>query len=504
MDIGSNSVRMLVAEVTPGSAPRVLAEEREITRLGASVFRDGIVSREAMGLVCGVLVRMARVHRRWQVLGVRAVATSAVRDTSNQEEFLENASAAIEAPVEVISGAEEARLIHQGVQSAWPHPKGRVLLIDVGGGSAEMILSANGKMKSAFSKQVGAVRLKEIFLNSDPPDRVELHRMDEFIGEKIAPAVRTISPGGFDRAIATSASAGAIVSAVNRVPRSRREAADRLRATLPQVRKLYRSLSGKSLAARQKVPGIGPRRAELIVAGAAVFRRVMEDFQLPAIHYSTAGVRDGIIADLVARGVGRERSRLNPEQRRVAHAMARRYGGSVKHVRKVAELAHTLFESLQRLHQLPAETGRLLEAAAYLHDIGHFVSDTAHHKHSAYVVANSDMPGFTAAERRVIAQLCRYHRKAMPKARHEEFQALPESEQKVVSLLSPLLRLASSLDRSHQQKVEEMECHLRNGNVILYLRSAADTDLDQWAGERAADIFHQVYKRPLALVKTGA
>ena len=140
-----------------------------------------------------------------------------------------------------------------------------------------------------------------------------------------------------------------------------------------------------------------------------------------------------------------------------------------------------LFESLQPLHKLPPENGRLLEAAAYLHDIGHFVSDTSHHKHSAYLVANSDLPGFTAQERKLIAQLCRYHRRSMPKARHDQFQALSSADQRIVTLLSPLLRLASSLDRSHQQRIESLDCHLRNGNVILYLKSAADTDLDQWA-----------------------
>lgn len=501
VDIGSNSVRLLVSEVLPGEPPRTLVEEREVTRLGESVFRSGLISPEAMGLVCAVLARMAGLLKRFDLAGARAVATAAVRDASNQQEFLENASAALGIPVEVISGQEEARLIHLGVQSVWPHPEGRVLMIDVGGGSAELILSENGRLSAAFSRQIGALRLTELFLRHDPPLEIELHRLDEYVHEKIAAAVERIGRGPWQRAIATSATAAALVSAVHRIPRSRREEADRLRASAAQVRRFLREVSLKDLPARRKITGIGPRRAEIIIAGAAVFRRIIEDFNLPGIHYSAAGVRNGIIRDLVERGVGRERARLSREERRVVEAMAQRFGVSVPHARKVARLASTLFESLEPLHRLPAACGKLLEAAAYLHDVGHYISDTAHHKHSAYIVANSDLPGFTAQEKKLIALLCRYHRKSMPAPRHDSFRELSAEEQRVVLLLAPLLRLADSLDRSHQQLIERMDCQVRNGNVIVYLSSSADTDLETWAGERAAEIFEQIYERPLALVK---
>jgi exopolyphosphatase/guanosine-5'-triphosphate,3'-diphosphate pyrophosphatase len=228
---------------------------------------------------------------------------------------------------------------------------------------------------------------------------------------------------------------------------------------------------------------------------------VVQGFQLPSLYYSAAGLRDGIIADLAARGVGREFSRLSREQRGVVEDMARRYAVPVKHVRKVAGLAATLFDSLQPLHNLPVQHGKLLEAAAYLHDTGHYVSDTSHHKHSHYLVTNSDMPAFTDRERQMIAALCRFHRKAMPALGHEAFQSLSTTERKIVILLVPLLRLADSLDRSHEQRVDALECRIEDGNVILRLRSAADTDLEIWAGERAAEIFRQVYSHPLSLEK---
>lgn len=499
LDIGSNSVRMLVADVRAEGDIRALASERQVVRLGESVFRDGFLSPAALDELSALLARMASEIRRFNIAGMRAVATSAVRDTSNQREFLERASAAIGAPVEVISGLEEARLIHMGVLARWPHPTERILIVDVGGGSAEIILSESGARKEAFSKPLGAVRLKEVFLPNDPPAAIDLRRMEEYIDEKLAPCVDKIGMGRFARAIGTSATAAAMACAIHRIPRTRRDQADRLKVTRQQVRRLYEDTGAKTLAARRKIPGIGPRRAEIIIPGVAVFHKAMEAFQLPALHYLAAGVRDGIIADLAVRGVGRERSMLDRDQRKVVEQMARRYGVSVPHARHVASLAHRLFEVLQPLHRLTPDCGRLLEAASYLHDTGHYISDSAHHKHSAYIVFNSGMPGFTDSERQVIAMLCRFHRRSMPAAKHDAFQMLPPETRRTILYLVPLLRLADSLDRSHSQRVEKVHCEVKAGVVHLRVTAGADADLDLWAAERVAEVFRQVYDKPLQM-----
>ena len=501
VDIGSNSIRMQAAEVLPGQPVRILASQRQVTRLGSGVFSMGNITPDAMKAACAALAAMVEAYRPLDVAGVRAVATSAVRDASNQQEFVDRATAVLGTPVEIISGQEEARLIHLGVQARWPHPNQRILIVDLGGGSAEIILADRGSIATAFSKPLGAVRLTEVFLKSDPPSSRELHRMHGYIDEKLSAARQRIGTEPFDRMIATSASAAALVSVVHRVPRGRREAADRLRATVSQVRAVYEKLSEKGLAGRRKVQGIGPRRAEIIVAGAAVFLRALENFRRPSLYYSAAGVRDGIIADLATRGVGRERARLSREQRAVVEQMARRYAVAVPHARKVSQLAGVLFDSLQPLHRLPAEMGKLLEASAYLHDAGHYISDMSHHKHSFYLVANSDMPGFTRSERNLIAMLCRYHRKSMPTVQHDAFQSLNPEGRRAVMMLAPLLRIADGLDRSHEQRVESLDCAIRNDAVVITLRSGADTDIEQWAGERVADVFREVYARPLVLAR---
>ncbi len=490
---------MEAAEVTPGQPPRILASDREVTRLGESVFRNGSVSEEAMQATCAVLARMAELYRKLDVVGVRAVATSAIRDTRNQRLFLDRASLAAGTPVEIISGREEARLIHLGVESSWPQQGKSVLIIDIGGGSAEIIAACNGRLEEAFSKPLGAVRLRENFLKQDPPSPQQLHQLVEFIRQKLYGAVRRLGRRKWDRVIATSATAAAVAGAVARRPRSQRDEIDRLRLSTAQIRALYEKLSTAGLSARRKVTGIGPRRAEIIVPGMAVLLEFLREFALPAVYYSRAGVRDGIIADLVARNVGAERSRLSRDQRREVETMGRRYGIALDHARKVAEISNLLFTALEPLHQLPPASGKLLEAAAYLHDVGHYVSDASHHKHSWYVVANSDLAGFTERERMLIAGLCRYHRKSLPSLEHTAYQALSTEDKRTLMLLIPVLRLADNLDRGRDPRIRGVDCRVRDGHVVLEVHSHGDIDLEQWAAERAATVFEQVYHRPVAV-----
>jgi len=224
---------------------------------------------------------------------------------------------------------------------------------------------------------------------------------------------------------------------------------------------------------------------------------------MPALFYSAAGVRDGIIADLATRGIDRGLSQLSVDQRSVVEEMAEHFGVALRHARKVARLASELFLGFQNVHRLPAHFGRLLEAAAYLHDTGHYVSDTRHHKHSYYLVANSDLPGFTLNEREIIANLCRYHRKALPTPEHENLQLLDAEDQRAVAYLIPLLRMADSLDRSHGQRIRSVECRQRESDFLITLNVAPDTDIDLeiWAAERLTEVFRQVYNKPTAIVR---
>jgi exopolyphosphatase / guanosine-5'-triphosphate,3'-diphosphate pyrophosphatase len=499
IDIGSNSIRMLAAEEVPGEPVKTLASERQVVRLGAGVFRDGRLRTSSIDLACQVLTKMAEDFRKLDVLAVRAVGTSALRDASNRDEFLNRAAEILKTKVDVISGLEEARLVHLGVQARWRHPKQRVLIIDIGGGSAELILSEAGHIVEAFSKPLGAVRLTELFVKSDPVDERELVRMKKYIQERIAGPVTRFGPVKVDRMIATSATAAAVVCAVNNVRRARRDQADRLQATGPQVRHLFKEVATRDLEKRSKITGIGPRRAEIIVAGVAVLHELIQELRLPRLYYSAAGVRDGIIADLIQRKAGIERSRLDEDQRQVVRALSRRYGISPPHVRKVAELASLLFHDLRTVHRLAPERGRILEAAAYLYNIGHFVNEQRHHRHSMYLVANSDLPGFDDRERMMIANLSRYHRKSMPMVSHELFQVMDPDDRRTVTQLIPLLRLAVALDQSQDQRVDRVEAQVQEDGVFLWLHSERDVDIEQWQAQQVLDVFRELYGLSLSV-----
>jgi exopolyphosphatase/guanosine-5'-triphosphate,3'-diphosphate pyrophosphatase len=213
-------------------------------------------------------------------------------------------------------------------------------------------------------------------------------------------------------------------------------------------------------------------------------------------------VRDGIVADLDARGVGRELSRVSRQQSRVLESMCRKFNVDLKSVRQIGQFAVELFESVGSLHKLQPEFGRLLQTAAYLHDVGQFISDTGHHKHSAYIVSNSDLPGYTDQERELISLLCRYHRKSLPTTRHELFRVLPPESRRAVQLMTPLLRIAVALDTSKEQRVGTIECQVASGGATLTLTGEQDFDLELWAAERAADVFRQVYGVPLSVTKS--
>jgi exopolyphosphatase/guanosine-5'-triphosphate,3'-diphosphate pyrophosphatase len=501
IDIGSNSIRMEAAEVGPGQPIRVLASDREVTRLGESVFRTGSVSEEALRAACAVLARMAALYRKLEVVGVRAVATSAIRDTHNQKEFLERSAEAAGTRIEIISGREESRLIHLGVESVWPQNGRRTLIIDIGGGSAEIIAAEDASLREAFSKPLGAVRLNEMFLRDDPPSPRQLREMHEYIEEKLSSTLRRMGSAAWDRAIATSATASAVASAVSRVPRSKREEIDRLRVSTAEVRRLYARLSQLNLAERRKVTGIGPRRAEIIVPGIAVLLDFLRQFGLPAVYYSRAGVRDGIIADLAARNVGAERSRLSRDQRREVEEMARRYAVPIERARKVAQNANLLFAALQPVHELPPAAGKLLEAAAYLSEVGHYVNSASHHKHAYYIVANSDLAGFTDRERLLIASLCRYHRKSLPSPLHSAYQTLTVEERRTLMQLIPIIRLADNLDGSRDRRIRSVDLRAREGDIVLEIHSDGGLDLEHWRAERAGEAFRQIYNRDVTVAE---
>jgi exopolyphosphatase/guanosine-5'-triphosphate,3'-diphosphate pyrophosphatase len=340
-----------------------------------------------------------------------------------------------------------------------------------------------------------------MFFGEDPPKRDALRQFTEYVREKVGSIRPHSGPLTFDRVIVTAATAAASVRAIREIPASDRDHIDGLTVKTSQVRELFESLASRNLRERQAVTGIGERRAEIIVAGCGALALILEAMGAESCVYSSAGVRDGVIADLAARAAQLDQPRLDAEQRENVQALARRCHSDIEHVEHVASLAGMLFEELAPLHRLEARYGGLLEAAAYLHDIGHFISSTRHHRHSFYVVANSDLPGFENSERFFIANLCRYHRKSMPKPGHDNFRELDQNQHDPLLRLIPLLRIADSLDRSHRRIVRAVAVQLGDEEVTIRLDAKMDATLEDWAARQHSDIFSLVFGKQLKVEK---
>jgi exopolyphosphatase/guanosine-5'-triphosphate,3'-diphosphate pyrophosphatase len=513
IDIGSNSCRLEIAKVVAHQL-RTLHEDREVTRLGASVFECGLVSPEAMANTLAALKRFQKAVQQHGVDQVRVVATAALRDARNAAAFQAWVKAETGWNLEIISGLEEGRLIHLGVTSGEPAAAGRVLLVDLGGGSCEITLSERKHIKETISLPLGAVRLTGEFLSSDPATTEDLARMRHFIGRELRRALRRILPVDLPTMIGTSGTAAALSDAIGAAaaagkpakssattkPASKsaqRRAAAGLAPTA-DVRKLAARLARMSLVEREAVPGIGPRRAEIIVPGAVVFAELLDAFGLPGFRYSPLGLRDGILAQMLAAQDARA-----PIYREFEHerwesvlATARRFGVNPREAEPVRVHALQLFRELKPLHQLPPEYEAWLAAAALLRDTGKFINHQGHHRHTQYIISSTEIYGYTQVQRTVVSAIARYLGKSRPQPNDRAMRNIPAEEHQHVCRATVLLRLAVALNQDRASDVLRVAAKVYPKRVYLEVEPGrTGAELELWSLRKEAGYFREVFGR---------
>jgi len=493
VDLGSNAVRLQIASAQPDGTLEVRAEDRAAVRLGAQVFRTGRLSSESISGCANALVRFAKLAQTAGAAHVRAVATSAVREASNRDELLKAARARAGIDIEVISGAEEARLVCLGVlQGALASD--RSLLIDIGGGSTEIISARGEEPEHAFSLQLGSVRLTEFFVKHDPISRREA----QLIEEAVEDAVLQIDPvliGKHPRLIGAAGTTGAVAAlaqSMSGTPGGSRPISH------AEVRSVLEKLRSADVKKRKKL-GVDPSRIDVIYAGTAILEGVMRKLRVEEMQVTARGLRDGLMADLVRREVRPPAAGLHEENAVLEglRAFGRRCGYREPHAEQVAQLSLALFDQLGPLHRLGAEERALLHAAALLHDVGTFVSYNRHHKHGYYLLFHADLPGFTDRERELIATIARYHRRSVPKDRHEVFQLLTPEERIVVRRLAAILRVADGLDRGHRRQVRRLEVSRRSPGMRIDVWAEKGADLEVWSAQQKSDLLAEVCGGPV-------
>ncbi len=501
VDIGSNSVRLKVARLR-GRKLLAIHEDREVTRLGEGVFRSNFLSPQSMAETVRVLRRFHRAAQRLGTDSVRAVATSALRDARNSQAFLEWVRSATGWSVEIISGLEEARLIHLGLVSNMRLQASTVLMIDLGGGSCELTISKGGHIRETASLPLGAVRLTNEFLSHDPPRKEEITGLRSFVAREVGRVSDRIVAARAQAAIATSGTAAALSAAARHLIRPAGKARSPL-VSAREMQQLANSLSRLSLEERRRIEGIGPRRAEIIVAGALVYQELMQRCQLRSFRYSPLGLRDGLLAQMAAEYDRSTRSGRQIESERwdsIQHAM-RHYHVDPQHALQVRASAMELFSALKSLHHLPPEYREWLSAAAMLYEVGDFVNRNGRHRHAHYIISNSELLGYTPDQRRIVAAIARYLGKSRPTPGDGPMKGLAPLEQEHVVKASMLLRLARAMNLGRSHAVQKVHVTMRNSKVRLSLvsRRRAGIDLELWALERDADYFREVFGRELSV-----
>jgi exopolyphosphatase / guanosine-5'-triphosphate,3'-diphosphate pyrophosphatase len=497
IDIGTNSIHMVVVKINPAlPAFDIVDAEKSTVRLGERCPQTGNLTTEAMARAIAALRRCLDMAKAWNAEHVIAVATSATREAPNGKDFVREVETQLGLQIDLIAGQEEARRIYLGVLSGLEFNHQPHIIIDIGGGSTELILGDGHDPRFLSSTKVGAVRLTNEFVTTDPISNREFDRMHAYVRGMLEWPLEdlkaSIKPGETVQMVGTS---GTIESLI------RLDACETLGIaptslhgyvlTLPRLQVLTQRLRKLSLADRAKLPGMSERRAEIILAGGMVLQEVMEELGMTKITSCVRALREGIIVDwMLNHGLIEDRLRYQGSVRqRSALNLAQKYRVNLDNARQVAQFALSLFDQTRgQLHQWGLDKRELLWAAAILHNCGHYISHSAHHKHSYYLIRNGGLLGYTDAEIEIIANLARYHRKGAPKKKHESYQTLARAERQTIDQLSAILKVAVALDRRQINAIQSVRSTFNPATRTFQLSlipSSPDDDcnLELWSLE---------------------
>jgi exopolyphosphatase/guanosine-5'-triphosphate,3'-diphosphate pyrophosphatase len=490
---------MIVVRVRPDFSFEVIDREKEMVRLGAGGLDGRALTPEAMQAALQVLSKFRRLAESHRVDHVIAAATSATREAENGGEFLQAIVQQTGIHPRVISGTQEARLIHLAAVYGVGVTSDVAVVIDIGGGSVEVTRGTGANVELGRSFKLGVIRLTERFIKSDPLLQREERKIVRYIEDEIGEYLDQVVRAGYDRVIGTSGtvlSLGSVASAMDgSVPASLRNR----RIPARQLHRVRKELTRLDLQRRLRVPGLEPRRADLAVAGAVLLDTLLKRLGAEEITLCDLSLREGLILDYIARHRKEiaQADRYPDVRRRSVIELAERCNYWPEHAQQVARLALALFDQTRPLHSLTDREREWLEYAAILHDVGVHISYEGHHKHSYYLIKNGDLRGFEPDEIETIALLARYHRRATPKRRHEGFADLPRRRRNAIGTLAAILRLAESLDRSHSQTITSLDLHDRGDDALLQVRTGGDAELELWAAGRHAAPFERLLHKPL-------
>jgi len=502
IDIGSNSIHMIVVDAVPGRDLRIVAREKDMARLGDSAFAEGHLSASVQARALSSISRFLELARRLEVESVLASATSAVREAGNGKAFLALVRKQTGLSVSLLSGQEEARLIYLAVRDAMELKGPTSLVVDVGGGSTELILGDATSMRWAESLPLGVLRLNARFQGDRALGKRKRRALREHVRGLLADGLRRARGARTGRVVGTAGTVNAVVRLLLAeegflvepdTPGVQRIPAD-------AIHELSERMLGMPMADRLDLPGLDPARADTLGLGALVVDEVLAGVGVAEIRTCRAAVREGMVLDYLATHpeTPTRKSTQDVRERSVRDAVAR-YGDSLDHGEQVSRLALAVFDGTRALHRLGAPERELLHFAALLHDVGHHVEQRPHHKHSYYLVRNAELQGFDPEEIEHVAVLCRYHRRGAPKDDHEEWAGVAAKTRPRLRTLIGILRVADGLDRGHAATVDAVEVTVRRQAVLLRVVGKDAVELDVWGARNKVDVLEECLGRRIEL-----
>ena len=490
---------MIVVQVRPDLSFEVIDREKDMVRLGAGGLGGRSLTPTATGAALQTLSKFRRLADSHKVDEIVAAATSATREAENGGDFIAEVDRQTGIRIRVISGTEEARLIHLAAGYGVDIGGTTAVVVDIGGGSVEVTLGTASQMSLGRSFKVGVIRLTERFVQSDPLSGGQERRLIKHLNKELGAYLDQIAGRGFDRVIGTSGtilSLGAMASAdgTGRVDDLRN-----LRVSAKALHKLRKRIVASDLQERLQIPAMDPRRADLSVAGSILFDTIVRRLGAEAFTLCDLALREGLVLDYIHRNSARIRKveRYPDVRRRSVIELGERCGYWSEHAQQVARLALGIFDQTRSVHGLSEREREWLEYGALLHDIGVHISYERHHRHSYYLIKNGDLRGFEPNEIEVIALVARYHRQATPKKSHEGYGDLSGSMRRTVRTLSAIVRLAEGLDRSHAQALTGLDLYPRGDDYLARLRAAGDAELELWAAHRHVAPLEEILGKPI-------
>jgi len=498
VDIGSNSIRLIIAEGLRDGRYRVLDDEKESTRLGRNLEATGHLDPEAVEQSLVALRQMKQIVDGYQVQHIKTIATCAVREVSDGAEFCRRVKQEVGLDVEVISAQREAHLAFISVARSLSLEGKNVAVADVGGGSAEIVLASGNVIEQVYNTPLGAVRLSEMFDAGQSMTPEQFERM--LRGTEAILRKHVKKPPFYPHLLVGSG--GTFTTLASILMSSRGQSGLPLggyQVTRADVRHLLDRLRKQSAKARRSVPGLSPDRADIIVGGLAVIDCVMRRLRVNVLQVHDGGVRDGLLLTMVEPQQSEVRATAQDRQAAI-DKFALRCGVDLPHGKHVARLAGSIYRQLQGWFPLNPDDQELLEIAAQLQDVGYLINYDQHHKHSYHLILNSRLADLQPHELELIAIIARYHRGARPKRRHKQMRRLASDERRRVRRLAAVLRLAGGFDRSHSQQVRDVQV-AHNGEA-LSLKAVADQlpEVDVWGAKRRSAIFERVFGAPVEIV----